>query len=478
MTGKFDYFVLFAEMRTGSNFLEANLNILADVQCHGEAFNPNFIGYPKRTELMGMTRADREDSPEKLVAAIQSAPGRLNGFRYFHDHDARVFEPVIDDPRCAKIVLTRNPLDSYVSWKIAADTGQWKLTDVKRRKEAMTHFDPAEFARYMGAIQTFQARILNRLQTSGQTAFYLAYEDLRDIDVLNGLAKWLGAKDRLKKLDQSLKPQNPTAPIERVDNPAEMEQALEKFDRFNLSRTPNFEPRRGPAVPSYVAAANAPLLFMPIPGGPQPEIERWLAALDDVSADSLETGMNQKRLRQWMRAHPNHRCFTVLRHPLARAHSVFCSAILSDGPDAEPKMREGLERQFKLKLPRDLHAAPVDGHRHAFSVFLDFARANIAGQTALGPQAALCSQSSALSGFGEFALPDLALREEELPRMLPLLAELAGYRSSPELPVQEADAPFSLSEIYDEDLEKKAAQVYRRDYLLFGFGSWRALQAA
>ncbi|MEL7131520.1 MAG: nodulation protein NodH, partial [Pseudomonadota bacterium] len=45
---KFDYFVVFAEMRTGSNFLEANLNALDGLSCYGEAFNPGFIGYPKK----------------------------------------------------------------------------------------------------------------------------------------------------------------------------------------------------------------------------------------------------------------------------------------------------------------------------------------------------------------------------------------------------------------------------------------------
>lgn len=473
MAANFDYFVLFAEMRTGSNFLEANLNALADVQCHGEAFNPNFIGYPKRSELMDMSRDDRDAAPERLLAAIRAAPGAMNGFRYFHDHDARAFEQVIDDARCAKIVLTRNPLDSYVSWKIAVETGQWKLTDVKRRKEAITHFDPAEFSRYLDEIQAFQAKILNRLQVSGQTAFHLTYEDLREIDVLNGLAAWLGSKDRLKKLDQSLKPQNPTALVDRVDNPDEMKKTLAEFDRFNLTHTPNFEPRRGPAVPNYVAAAKAPLLFMPIPGGPNHQIQDWLAALDDVSAEALSTGMNQKHLRQWLQTHPDHRSFTVLRHPLVRAHSVFCSAIWSGGPKFEPRMREGLTRQFKLKLPRDPSAATADEQRHAFSFFLDFARANIAGQTALGPHAALCSQSSALSGFGEFALPDLVLREDELPHMLPLLTKLAGRSVSPYLPASQTDTPFALSSIYDAELEKKVAQVYRRDYLLFGFGSWR-----
>lgn len=86
MSGPFDYFVLFAEMRTGSNFLESNLNALGDVACFGEAFNPHFIGYPNRAEILGITREERDAAPEKLIAAIRDVPGTLGGFRYFHDH--------------------------------------------------------------------------------------------------------------------------------------------------------------------------------------------------------------------------------------------------------------------------------------------------------------------------------------------------------------------------------------------------------
>ncbi|MDX1782140.1 MAG: nodulation protein NodH, partial [Thalassovita sp.] len=49
MTDRFDYFVVFAEMRTGSNFLETNLNAFPGLTCYGEAFNPHFIGYPNAT---------------------------------------------------------------------------------------------------------------------------------------------------------------------------------------------------------------------------------------------------------------------------------------------------------------------------------------------------------------------------------------------------------------------------------------------
>ena len=77
-------------MRTGSNFLETNLNAMQDVTCHGEAFNPHFVGYPNKTSLFGLDEAARDADPKKLLQEIKTAPG-INGFRYFHDHDARVF---------------------------------------------------------------------------------------------------------------------------------------------------------------------------------------------------------------------------------------------------------------------------------------------------------------------------------------------------------------------------------------------------
>ena len=40
----FEYFVVLAEMRTGSNLLESNLNAIDGIECHGELFNPFFIG--------------------------------------------------------------------------------------------------------------------------------------------------------------------------------------------------------------------------------------------------------------------------------------------------------------------------------------------------------------------------------------------------------------------------------------------------
>ena len=66
MPSDFDYFIVLAEMRTGSNFLETNLNAFEGVACHGEAFNPHFIGYPNRDQLLGLTQAQRDADNQYL----------------------------------------------------------------------------------------------------------------------------------------------------------------------------------------------------------------------------------------------------------------------------------------------------------------------------------------------------------------------------------------------------------------------------
>ncbi|WP_420568913.1 nodulation protein NodH [Thalassovita sp.] len=470
MSGNFDYFVVLAEMRTGSNFLEANLNAFDGISCHGEAFNPAFIGYPNAEDILGVTQAEREDNPDHLINTIRDQAGALGGFRFFHDHDPRVIDRLLSDPRCAKIILTRNPAESYVSWKIAQSTGQWKLTNMKRRKEGSAVFAAPEFEQHLSALQQFQIKVLNALQVTGQTGFYVDYEDLQSLEVLNGLAQWLGVDQRLDALDSKLKKQNPQPLSAKVENFDEMETALEGLDRFNLTRTPNFEPRRGAAVPGYVAAAQAPLLFLPIPAGPEAQVVQWLADVDSADLDALQSGFSQRTLRHWRQTTPGHRSFTVLRHPVARAHHAFCQRILNDGPGHFARIRKILRQVYKLPLPKSGVPEGYDAraHRAAFMVFLDFVGDNLAGQTSVRLDPHWASQVEVIRGFTAVAAPDFVLREAELTKMLPILAgkEIA-YQPAPQ------DMPIALSEIYDDEIEQKVRAVYKRDYVSFGFENWK-----
>ncbi|MBR2656479.1 MAG: nodulation protein NodH [Loktanella sp.] len=469
---KFDYFIVLADMRTGSNFLESNLNALDGVTCFGEAFNPAFVGYPQIDLPFAITLDQREAAPSILLDAIRNVAG-LGGFRFFHDHDPRVLDFCLADTRCAKIILTRNPLDAYVSLKIARATGQWKLTNATHAKKHRITFDAAEFHDHLQATQDYQLMLLQRLQKSGQTGFYIGYDDLHDVDVLNGLAAFLDVPSRLTNLDKKLKKQNPEPVADKVANPDDMHEALRNLDRFDLGRTPDFEPRKGPGVPAFVAAAKTGLVYMPLRSGPDEAVAAWLKALDQ--ADPV-TGFTQKTLRNWQRDKPAFRRFAVLRHPVARAHVVFCDRILSSGPGSFPQLRDTLCKVHKLPIPAGLNS-PDDyddtAHAEAFYAFLQFLRNNLAGQTGIRVDASWASQQVILQGMAQVAVPDLIVREEDMATDLPALAKQVGVLNAPDVPVICHKYADRLAAIYDPLIEAAARDAYVRDYESFGFTSWR-----
>ncbi len=471
MERPFDCFVILAEMRTGSNFLESNLDAFPGLKCYGEAFNPHFIVDPKHKDLFGVSQAARDADPQRLFQVMKANTAGIPGFRYFHDHDPRVFDMVMNDRRCAKIVLTRNVVESYVSHAIARETNQWRLGDMKNVRTAKVRFEPEAFEKMLLARKAFQEKILRALQVSGQTAFYIDYEDIQNLDVINGLARFLGEDSQLKAFSGKTKKQNPQALADKVTNYAQMETALAGIDHYDLGRLPNFEPRRGPVVPTYIAGDKAPLLFLPIPGGEGARLRTWLARLEATEPGKLIDGFTQKTLRHWKRAHPGHRSFTVLSHPVARLHRTFCRHFLGDGPQVYSEIRRALRKVYKLPLPQPGEAYDKDAHRAAFLAFAGWVQGNLNGQTSIRVDGAWASQAKVIQGFGNFLLPDHILREDRLAEGLEMLTNEVGLNAAP-LPAAPPDAPFTLGDIYDDAVEKAVKSAYQRDYMQFGFGPW------
>ena len=455
----FNSFVIFAEMRTGSNLLEATLNAIKNVTCFGEAFNPYMLGWPDVRQIRGLTIEEREADPHRLLTAICSREDHLSGFRYFHDHDPRVFDAIMDNRRCAKIVLTRNPLDSYVSTELARATNQWKLNQTETPIAAAIRYDAGAFRETLGAIRDFQARVMHRLQSSGQAAFWLDYDDLRDPAVMTGLLHFLGRTDlsNVQPADDQV-PQTPRLMSEKVENFTEMQADLAQMDPFDLHKIPCFEPSRGPAVPSYLASdAGGGMLFLPVRGGPSDEVTAWLR-----SHGGLHRDFKQNTLRGWLRDHPRHRSFTVLRHPVRRAWAAF--RLLLTGGNAE--LRQALRDIHRVALPPDAQLGTLsdDALAGLFEQFLGLLRRNLNGQTTLPVLPAWASQTEILAGFSRFVTPDMVLREESLARDLAWLAEAAG------LPAAPAPAPAPMPAFLTEKPILQAARAaYLRDYVQFGF---------
>lgn len=455
-------------MRTGSNFLEMNLNRLQGFTCYGEVFNPVLLGDHKRTDIFGMTIEQRNADPLALLTTMRAQTAGLSGFRFFHDHDPRILEAVLADKTCAKIILTRNPVESFISWKIAEETHQWRMMNAAKRMTTRPFFDAPEFERYLENLQDFQLSLLRSLQTSGQTAFYLDYEDIMELDVLNGLAAFLGLDDRLRNIDSTLKKQNPEAIEAKVANAAEMAVALGRMDRFNLARTPNFEPRRNAGVPNHLASDALPLIFMPVAGAPWRQISDWMQ-----SYGGLTSAFERKSLRQWKEARPNHRSFTVLRHPLARAHAMFC-AFLSNNLQSD--LRPYLAKFHALKLPPAGVAFSSDADfRMAFLEFLKFLKRNLMGQTGLKVNVNFASQTAVIQGFSQLYPPDIILRESDLAAGLAQIAQGFGVAMNAVPDALDIIPQYpSLASIYDDELEQAARAAYDKDYIGFGFGNWRA----
>ena len=74
---RFDYFVVLAGMRTGSNLLEEQLAAMPGIESHGELFNPHFFGKPDISKKWGVTLKERDADPVRVRHA-EDRPGLLD----------------------------------------------------------------------------------------------------------------------------------------------------------------------------------------------------------------------------------------------------------------------------------------------------------------------------------------------------------------------------------------------------------------
>lgn len=460
-------------MRTGSNLLEEQINAYEGLTCHGELFNPHFVGRPKHDSAFGFDMARRDVDPKGLLEAMRAATDGLGGFRIFDDHDRNALQICLDDPRCAKIVLRRAPLDSYVSLKIARQTGQWWLSDITSVKPGKARFDAEEFELFLSDLGAFHHHVRRSLQVTGQTAFFLRYEDLGDAEIIAGLARFLGIEGAPGARKRRSRVQNPTSLNEKVENYDEMARALTARDPFDLDGHPSFEPPRGPNVRGYIAAKGASLLYLPIEGTETGRIGTWLSGLGGPDAGT-ETGLSQRDIRRWKRERPAHRSFTMVQHPVARAYGVFRRSILPTTGTGFEDVRDALVKRYKLPLPDggDAQNHGVEVLREAFLAFLTFLKSNLGQQTNLRVEPAWATQSALLAGMAGVVVPDVVLRAEALEQDLASLATSVGA-CPVDLPPAGADPDHTpLAAIYNAEIEAAAHAAYRRDYIAFGYGEY------
>lgn len=494
----FRYFVLLAHMRTGSNLFEEMMAQNANISMHGELFNPSFIKKKNTLSYLGFDLSRREHAPFDLIRAIQedSAP-HLAGFRLFYEHDTRVLRHVLQDPGCAKIILRRNLLDSYVSQKIAQETGQWKLASIFRRKSAKITFDLQEFRQYYDNLTNYYQYIDDELLKSGQAALRLSYENLHDPQTYQAVQNYLGLTTAAPLSKASLIRQNPERLSDKVANFGQMLEDMRSLDPFQTQEQSHYGANRSQNAPPFFASKSKPILYQPVSGTHNHMIFNWLAAHETSQLNPNDYAPQPQKpalLQAWRQSQTQAPIsFTVIEHPLRRIYACFCTHILSNGPQCYRLIRNKLISQYQLPIPRmkDIHDADRDkfiqfgynleAHKTAFYEFLCFLKLNLNDQTSIRkdhswvPQADLIVRAAEMMPITHVFTPGrlengLNFIENELglpphSRQLSKWAEKRG----------DAERFYPLNAVLTPEIESLAQDLYASDYDRFGFEKEGAL---
>ncbi len=477
-TKPFRSFAIFGAMRSGSNLLERYINQFDGLKCHGELYNPAFVGWSGKNSYLAVKKPERDKDPKALMDAILASDAKnIPGFRIFRDHNSNAIDLFLNDPSCAKIILTRKPVDSFVSLKIARKTDQWLIEDESHRKTAQIFFDMREFEEYQKTRSAYSKMIATRLKKSGQSFFDIQYDQLGKIGKINEIAKFIGATKPLKTLKQTIKRQNPGPLADKIVNYSEIFQKLElPAPKVSALAEPVFIPEKGTDLSRAYFCSIKNIIFAPIPSAPDGSVRKWLTKIDGSAPDN---NFGSAAFKDWQSDHPEPIIFTVLRHPVARAYDVFMRKIFQTNPGGFTAIREVLEQKFGIFLPAkntDFAEIGYDlmAHRAAFKQFLAFIHHNLSQKTSLRTDGRWRAQSDLFDGYyAEFGQcmsikeQDLNFASQYFANRLNLTAEVGRIEAA------KPDWPFDLRKIYDTEIEKLARAAYGTDYEKFGFENWR-----
>ena len=237
-------FVILSSERTGSNLLVSKLNALESITCHGEIFNPSFVGLDKHYhEITGIGRSDtvkRDQDRERFIEKLQTEnQKKILGFKFFPGHGDRTHHTILADTKIKKIFLRRNVIQSYISRKIALESGVWMINTTnnmdllrtqKEKAGIKVEFKPPEFRQFRKALLKYWKINIESLEQSSQSYFDLWYSNINDSGTFLNLIEFIGCTsgDMNKLPSGSTVKQTPADLKQKVSNYDQLEQfALE-----------------------------------------------------------------------------------------------------------------------------------------------------------------------------------------------------------------------------------------------------------
>ena len=476
----FKYFAIIGVMRSGSNLLERSLGHHKDLCCFGEAFNPSFIGSPEPDKALSFSLDQREKDPLSLIDwMIDTSSDRIAGFRIFPDHTPMILSHILRDTKCAKIILTRSPLDCFISLKLAQKTDQWRMGDIDTKIEAKIVFDWNEYEEYLEQHQQFYRRVRQNLLSAGEPALLVDYEDLQSIDVINGIAKYIGSAQDMKSFKFRSSKQNSLALADRVENYEEMLSTLKENTRFETAQFEFNEPAITTQSKAVALGQNIDLAYLPTRNVQQDPIIDWMQKLDPKNGAPV-TGLGRTKLQNWFKSTQLKFTFTDLEHPVVRAYRTYCDLFMFQN-----KKYKGIRSLLVKRYGADLVAKEcaeeinaqslaelgydIKKQRANFKAFLKFLKACLRDQALYQPKPEFSSQSAWLNAHQEWGTPHFVALPHNRDMVLKTIAASMGL-SSPSIETENSDRfIFPLDEVYDLQIEKMTRAAYARDYQRFGF---------
>ncbi len=470
----FKYFTIFGAMRTGSNLLEHSLSQYSGLAGHGELYNPHFIGKPERREFLATPIADRNADPIGLLQKlIEATPDTIPGFRIFDNHDRRVLDYAARDPGCAKIILTRSPIDSFISLEIAQETGQWMLVKDENRRVAKMRFDPAKYEKYLVKRADHYGFIRRAAQEAGQPIFEVDYADLPDLSVVNGVARFIGSPEVKAKAPDKIRRQNPTAWEDKVENVDDLRRYAAAHGLTAPAIDPEPKPKFG-ALGEMIASRTFEAIYAPIPGAGMGEFRKVLTEAATAAGDAepkLATGMKEKHLvrRRWRGAF----IFSFVRHPVERLQDVFIRRIARAEGDAYTMAQMMMARDHRGPGPGEMTSSP-EAMLAGFDAFISFVEANLSGRTALRVDPAWTPQSTLLAAYARETPLDFIGRIERLDEdfafvMSRLAAPPVDLAPKLKASLARIDGEMPKSAWLSRERETRIHKIFERDYARLGY---------
>ncbi|HEX5687236.1 MAG TPA: hypothetical protein VFY73_24740 [Ideonella sp.] len=232
-------FLLVGMMRSGSNFLERQLNLLPDLRCHGELFNQAFIGFSHHNQ--GKLASYTRDNPEQRNADEEAFIGQVDqacdrpiiGLRLFLDHSNLMTARLLYDPNVKKVVLSRNLLEAYISLETARETGVWLTTEVAKAPPKPVKVDINKLVTFSLRQSLYYNDVQTVLHQTGQSYLQIDYNEIKSLGKLNEIARFVGSAHQFTTVSEPIQKQNPGSLEERI---ADFPKLVDELKRRQLAR--------------------------------------------------------------------------------------------------------------------------------------------------------------------------------------------------------------------------------------------------